>query len=238
MTASDTSSATGTANIALRVQVADLHALLAWLDTEHQRQHDTLAAELHDQLGSSLTALAMRLALIARQSRDTSTPGLTEQWNKSNALLGTISATARQVQLQLRPVALEALGLQATLADYLDQFGQRTGVACSLEHGDTEPALALAAAQALFRILQEVFANIERHAGARQVRVVMTADARHCSVRVSDDGCGFDLATLDWQRSHGLRLMRERAALLRAQLDIDTQPGQGCAITITLSLPA
>ncbi|EGF32347.1 two-component system sensor kinase [Oxalobacteraceae bacterium IMCC9480] len=222
---------------ALRQQLADLQELVAWLDDDQQRQHDVLAAEVHDQLGSSLTALAMRLALTERHTRASGDPRLAEQWVKNNALLTGITQTARRIQHQLRPVALESLGLQAMLADYLDEFGKRTGIVCALAVSGTEPDLSQATLRGLLRLLQEALANVERHAGPCQVKVAVNHDGRQCRLSIEDNGCGFDLAGLDWQRSHGLRLMRTRAARLPARLDLHSAPQQGCRISVVLALP-
>lgn len=222
----------------LQRQLSDLQELVVWLDTDQQRQHDVLAAEVHDQLGSSLTALAMRLALIERQSRAGGDPRLAEQWVKCNALLSGITQTARRIQHQLRPVALESLGLQAILADYVDEFASRTGIPCTLSVSGAEPDLSLPTVQGLFRLLQETFANVERHAGPCRVQVSLSGNDQQCCLTIEDSGCGFDLAGLDWQRSHGLRLMRERAARLPASLTVHSQPQQGCRIIVSLALPA
>ncbi|MFT5963271.1 MAG: signal transduction histidine kinase, partial [Burkholderiaceae bacterium] len=164
----------------LQRQLADLQELMAWLDAEQQRQHDVLADEVHDQLGSSLTALAMRLALIERQSAAGSDLRITEQWIKNNALLSGITHTARRLQHQLRPIALEALGLHAILADYLDAFSIRTETPCTLSVSGPEPDLSLESVQCLFRLLQESFSNIERHAGTCQVQVALSTDNQQC----------------------------------------------------------
>ncbi|MEB0134147.1 histidine kinase [Actimicrobium sp. CCC2.4] len=221
---------------ALRQQLADLQELVGWLDDDQQRQRDVLAAEVHDQLGSSLTALTMRLALIERHTRASGDPRLPEQWVRSNVLLGGITQTARRIQHQLRPIALESLGLQAMLADYLDEFGKRTGIVCALAVSGAEPDLSLATLRGLLRLLQEALANIERHAGPCQIDVTLNNDGRQCRLTIDDNGCGFDLAGLDWRRSHGLRLMRARAARLPARLDLHSAPQQGCRISVVLAL--
>ena len=222
----------------LQRQLADLQELLAWLDTQQQQQHDVLAAEVHDQLGSSLTALAMRLALIERQNLAGNDARLAEQWLKSNAVLRGITQTSRRIQHQLHPVTLTSLGLHAILTDFVDAFSTRTGTPCTLAVSGPEPELSPEAVQRLFHLLQESFANIERHAGPCQVRVTLGNDNQQCHLAIEDTGRGFDLAGLDWQCSHGLRLMRERAARLPARLDLHSQVQSGCRINVALTLPA
>lgn len=222
----------------LQRQLADLRELLAWLDVRQQQQHDALANEVHDQLGSSLTALAMRLALIERQTGASDAARLAEQWLKSHSLLKGITQTARRIQHQLHPVTLISLGLHAILTDYLDAFSVRTGTPCTLAISGPEPDLSPEAMQCLFHLLQESFANIEHHAGPCAVKVRLSSSGQQCCLVIEDSGRGFDLAGLDWQASHGLRLMRERAARLPARLDLDSQVQLGCRIHIVLPLPA
>ena len=210
--------------------VTDVRELLGWLDDCQQHDQDALAAVLHDQLGSSLTALAMRLALIARQSG--ADPKLVDQWSKANSQLSAISSTVRQVQRQLRPVALEVLGLRPALAEYLLQCGLRTNTQCTLDFAADEAAFSLADAAVLMRIIQQAFANIEHHSSARSVTLSVLHDAQHPYVVLQDDGVGFDLTAVLMRQTHGLRLMRERAAAIGMLVEIITSPGHGCQILL------
>ncbi|MFT5590546.1 MAG: signal transduction histidine kinase [Bradyrhizobium sp.] len=223
---------------ALQRQLADLQELLAWRDLQQQQQHEVLAAEVHDQLGSALTALTMRLALIERQSHVADDARRAEQWLKSQSLLKAITQTARRIQHQLQPNTLTSLGLHAILTDYLDAFSSRTGTPCTLAVSGPEPDLSPVAVQGLFNLLQEGISNIERHAGPCEVKVRLSNADQQCRLTIEDNGRGFDLAGLDWQCSHGLRLMRERAARLPARLDLHSQVQMGCRINIALTLPA
>ena len=208
---------------------ADLRELIGWLDAQQQQHNAALAADIHDQLGSSLTALAMRLALIARQTN--SDPKIAAQWDKANAQLAAIGDTARRVQRELRPVAIEALGLVASLVDYAHQIEQRSGMICTVEvRGDQQ--LPPADASQLFRIVQEALTNVERHAGASHVHLVFNRQAGACSIAIVDDGAGFDAAKQDWQRTHGVRLMRERASLLGMGFSLSSLPGHGCRVMV------
>ena len=210
--------------------VADLRELLGWLDDSHQRHQDALAAALHDQLGSSLTALAMRLAMIERQSG--TDPKLVAQWGKANLQLSAISATVRQVQKQLRPVALEVLGLRPALSEYLLQFGLRTNIDCTLRFEADDDAFSLADAAMLFRIIQQALANVEQHSQARRLTLSVLRSAHRPSVALDDDGIGFDPDAALLRTSHGLRLLRERATLLRMAVEVVSSPGKGCQITL------
>jgi signal transduction histidine kinase len=213
---------------------ADLGQLVGWLDACQQRERDGLAAALHDQLGSSLTALAMRLAMIARQNA--AEPQLATQWDKANAQLSASSATVRRVQKQLRPVALEALGLQPALADHLMQFGLRVGVVCNLQFEAKGAALSLADAAVLFRIIEAALANVESHARARNVTLTVENHApdstRGWEITLVDDGVGFDAAGTVLRATQGLRLMQVRANSVGMKLTINSAPEQGCRVAL------
>ena len=214
-------------------EIFDLAGLIAWLDNRHQQQHDLLAAEVHDQLGSALTALAMRLALIERQSN--ADPKLVALWGKANVQLGMISQAARHLQHQLRPVALEALGLHAALTQYLHQFGQRSGIACELTTVGAALNPPLADAQVIFRIVQEALFNAECHANASHLQLLLVNQPQQRSLTIVDDGVGFDSGATDWSLHHGVRLMHERAGFIAARIALVSAPGQGCRVTLTLS---
>ncbi|MDP9108626.1 MAG: histidine kinase [Pseudomonadota bacterium] len=220
---------------AVGLDANDAASLIAWLDQRHQQQHDALAAQLHDELGSALTALSMRLALIARQTGDDAK--LTAQWNKAQVQLAEISQTARQVQRQLRPAALDALGLPAALAELAQRFSEEHQCAFDNDIDMTLTALPLQGAQTVFRIAQEAHTNVGRHAAVTTLRVALTRqpaahDTQHVMLGITDNGNGFDAARHDWRASHGVRLMQARAASIGAQLDIHSTLGQGCQVIL------
>lgn len=236
-----------------RLCLGTMRELIGWLDRQHQHQADQLAAQVHAQLGSALTALTMRVALLARKSSSaqvlsapsalsaTSTPSAASvppnqaaHWEKVHALLATITESTRDLQRQLRPFAIDALGFSASLSDYLQQFSERTGMIGTLQLSGAAPDWSADDAHAVLRIVQEALNNASQHAHATKVVLHLNALSTGYKIEIVDDGAGFDLAALDWHRSHGLRLMRERAALLHAHLDIASAPGKGCRIRLSL----
>lgn len=218
-----------------RHRLAALRELIGCLDKEHQHQSDKLAAQVHAQLGSAITAVTMRLALLARQgSAGHSAAEHAHQWQKVHALLATVTENTRDLQRQLRPFAIDALGFSASLSDALQQFGERHGVISTLHMKGVAPDWSADDAHAVLRIIQEALRNIAQHARANKVIVRLNSLASGVEIEIADDGVGFDLAALNWHSSYGLRLMRERAALLHAHLDISSTPGAGCRIRLVL----
>lgn len=213
-----------------------LRMMLAHAEEVAELEKLQLARTLHNEFGSALTALAMRMALLARQPAGA--PGATEQWEKANALLAGLTKTARQVQSDLRPGALDVVGLKMALEEYLVEFGERHAIAVALALPDGELALEPAQAVALFRMFQELLRNVRLHASASQVQVSLALDSPASAVILSvvDNGIGFDAAACDLQRSHGLRRIAERAAFFGGAMQLDSAAGQGTRVLVTLAL--
>jgi signal transduction histidine kinase len=126
------------------------------------------------------------------------------------------------------------------LGAYLEQYRLQTGVEAVLSvEPELEPVRATPGAEAqLLRIIQEALANVRKHAAAERVKVMLGIDTGQGGPRlravVADDGRGFDPATLPAEAHYGLLTMRERAESVGGRLQIDSSPGQGTRITVTL----
>lgn len=218
------------------IENARLRAMLAHAEEVNELEKQQLARTLHNEFGSALTALAMRMAVLARQPADA--PGAAEQWAKANAILAGLTQTARQVQSDLRPGALDVVGLRMALEEYLVDFGERNSIDVAFSLPDDELALDAPRAVALFRLFQELLRNVRLHAGASQVRAMLAPDpdAGAVTLSVADNGVGFDAPAYDLTRSHGLRRIAERAAFFGGSLRIDSAAGQGTRVLVTLPL--
>jgi len=219
-------------------EIARLRAMLSHAEEVHELEKRQLARELHNDFGSSLTALAMRMAILSRQPAG-ATPAA-DQWERANAILASLTQTARRVQSNLRPGALDVMGLKLALEEYLNEFGIRNAVGTSLALPEQELALDETHALALFRMFQEMLSNVQRHAQARQVSATLAfePDGQALSLLVVDDGVGFDPAVQDLQSCHGMRRLAERAAFLGGRLHVDSAPGRGASVRVTMPLAA
>ena len=217
-------------------EIARLRAMLAHAEEVHELQKQQLARELHNDFGSALTALAMRMAILSRQPAGA--PPATEQWSKANAILANLTQTARRIQSNLRPGALDVVGLKLALEEYLSDFGARHALGTSLVLPQQDVTLEDTQAVALFRMFQEMLNNVQLHAGAEQVRAILAfvQDGQALSLVVADDGVGFDAASHDLESSHGLRRLAERAAFLGGSLQFTSVPGQGASVQVTMPL--
>ncbi|MDQ2907515.1 MAG: HAMP domain-containing protein [Chloroflexota bacterium] len=212
-----------------------------------EEERRRLARELHDESSQNLTAQLVHLEILHQTLlalpeslplRDVRTALQTELHTLTDLAQRTLE-NIRTLALQLRPGMLDDLGLEATLRWLAEDCRQRLHVPTELHIAGLEQALrerdnATLYETTLFRIVQECLTNAARHASARQVSVSFQRDRQSLSLCVSDDGHGFDTT----RPSTGLGIigMRERAALLRGQLTIASQPGQGTRITVRLPL--
>jgi signal transduction histidine kinase len=219
-------------------EIARLRAMLSHAEEVHELEKRQLARELHNDFGSALTALAMRMAILSRQPAGA--PAAADQWARVNAILASLTQTARRVQSTLRPGTLDVMGLKLALEEYLNEFGVRTAVGTSLALPEQELALDETQALALFRMFQEMLSNVQRHAQAGQVQATLAfeQDGQALSLLVADDGVGFDTAAQDLQCSHGMRRLAERAAFLGGSLHVDSAPGRGASVRVTMPLAA
>jgi signal transduction histidine kinase len=199
---------------------------------EEERRH--LSRELHDEFGQLLAAITLHLHAAK------SVAGVAAQSNldESMALVQRAGAQVRSLALELRPTILETGGLDTTLRWLAEQHQQRTGTITEVvgHLGDVPSDLAIAC----FRVVQEAMTNVVRHARAQHVWIELNQNDVRLELVLRDDGVGFDVtSTLDRAATGanlGLLGMRERVEILGGQLEIDSQPGRGTRIHISLPL--
>ena len=193
-----------------------------------------IALELHDEIGQSLTAIKINLQ--TRQKYEDQTP---EQLNAENlAIVERLLQQVRSLTLSLHPSVLDDLGLLPALRWMATQVATRSGFVVSVNAGDSETSKRLPPQleSACYRIAQEALTNIARHAKATRVEIDLAIDASGVTLKVWDDGCGFDTENKN-SRGHvgaslGLIGMHERARLLGGDLTIESQPGHGCTVRL------
>ena len=211
----------------------ELQALALSAHQAREQEQNRISRELHDELGQSLTALRM-MALWIRERTGEEDAELVAKLTRMSALLNETVAATRRISSQLRPLILDDLGLGPAIEALVEQFSERSGIACELSIDD--PALDLADAQktAVFRIVQESLTNIAKHARATRADVSIVQADDEITINVSDDGVGFAVDGPRGQGSRGLRGMRERAYLLRGTMSIASEAGKGTTLEVRL----
>lgn len=196
-----------------------------------------IANHLHDLVGQKLTALSINLNIVKGQL----SPGQAAQAARLDDALSVVEETTesiRDVMAELRPAVLDDFGLAPVLRWYADQFSKRSGVATSIVEEGPARRLEATAEHALFRMAQNALANVAKHAHADKAVVTLRMTARSTCLIVADNGRGFDPAAVDQPtRDHGwgLMIMRERAAAIGARLSIESAPGRGTKVIVTMN---
>jgi PAS domain S-box-containing protein len=201
-----------------------LHQLSAHLLQLQDEERRRLGRELHDSLAQSVMAVNLDLAQLSRFKAS-----LGEAANRAvsdaRETLREMSREIRTLSYLLHPPVLDEMGLAAAVKEYAEGFGARSGIAVELELQPFFRRLPQEAETALFRIVQESLANIQKHSGSSTAMIRLRSDAGAVELEVSDRGRGFDKSALE-QNGTGPRLgvgilgMRERMAQLGGRLDI------------------
>lgn len=200
------------------------------LMTAYEDEGRRIARELHDDVTQRLASLTIEVAALgqlastdARQAAETSIGGA----------LSHLGRDVHALAYRLHPSVIDDLGLEAALRVECDRLARRSGIEVELD-ADAVGDLPGEAALSLLRVAQEALRNVERHARATRVRVVLKRKAGSVELAVSDDGCGFDPAADREHASLGLASMRERMALLRGRLEIRSRAGDGTQVLATV----
>jgi two-component system, NarL family, sensor histidine kinase UhpB len=187
-----------------------------------------VAQELHDEVGQALTAVMLQIGRLAKSAPDELVEPLNETLETTRESLDDV----RRIAKQLRPEALDDLGLVPALSALATNFAERTGLLIRRTLPSSTPPLGKEDELVLFRVAQECLTNAARHAGTSRVDLVLEPTERGIQLRVRDYGSGIDGAA----PGAGIRGMRERALLVGADLSIARAPGGGTEVTLSLPL--
>ncbi|MFK3724814.1 PAS domain S-box protein [Pseudomonas monteilii] len=221
------------AELALARSQEQLRDLSAHLESVREEEKAHIAREVHDELGQMLTVLKLEVSMceLAYAGLD---PGLGERLEAMKRLIAQLFQLVRDVASALRPPILDA-GIASAVEWQARRFEARTQIPCLVQVPDHPPALSDAKATGLFRILQEALTNVIRHAQAHTVQIGLTCQDEHLTLTVTDDGAGFD-PQCPRPTSFGLVGMRERVLMLGGELTLDSEPGEGTSLSVTIPL--
>ena len=213
-------------------RTATLTELATHLQQVREDERGHLARELHDELGSLLTAAKLDVARL-KSKIDTSTPEVSERVAHLIETLNSGIALKRRIIEDLRPSSLSNLGLTTALEILTREFGERSSieVECSLEPVDLTESTQLT----VYRIVQESLTNIGKYAKASHVIVTVHNDPTYGAVQIQDDGQGFELASMR-PNSHGLAGMKHRVEAVGGRLTVASQPSKGTTISAVIPL--
>lgn len=218
------------AALALAESERRLHELAQHLQSSVELERTSIAREIHDDVGGSLTAVKFDLAWIGRRVQD---PALADRVRSALETLDHAIGASQRIMHNLRPAVLDQ-GLVAALQWMTQNVEQRTGIHTVFRTTHEQIRLAPSVALTIYRTAQEALTNIAKHAEATRVRVDLTLANNTLSLEVSDNGRGIGPQDLAKARSFGIRGLHERAHTLNGWLDISSGT-QGT--TLILSVP-
>ena len=211
----------------------ELRALSSYLLHVQEEERRTIARELHDELGGTLSAVKLDIVMgrdAAAKLSDEKSVGRLQRAHKS--IDSAIQFTRRLIE-DLRPTLLDNLGLDAALRAKAAHFSERTGCICTILLPDGELALTSAQSTALYRVCQEALTNVMKYAKATRVTITLTNDGSQWKLVFVDDGVGIDATRSGRVISHGLLGMRERLLALGGTFDIRGSVGEGTTLSAT-----
>ncbi|WP_028103632.1 sensor histidine kinase [Pseudoduganella violaceinigra] len=217
---------------------AELRELLGYVSNCWDDERRALSRQMHDSLGSSLTALTMHLGLLT--SKLPQEPALLERAAQMKKLLHTIIETNRDMQHKLWNDKLEFLGLRVALGELVAQFGSEQLMTARSSLPEDEPACPRSHRVVLLRAAEEGLRNVATHARAKSVDVIVDDMDDSITLLVKDDGVGLgqaEVADGDWHQHHGLRMIRERAIFLGGSLSLTANGSQGAVLMVSLPKP-
>ncbi len=207
-----------------------------------EEERKRVAREIHDGPAQSLANLVLRTEIAERFLEKDDKTNLRTELSDLKKQIREGLEEIRKIIFHLRPMALDDLGLVPTLRKFVQDFEERTRIRATFEMAGREKRLPGAMEVAMFRLAQEAFTNVQKHARATFVslRVAFTDDEVQMTIR--DNGIGFrmqDESDGDGEKTQskfGLMGMKERVELLQGSIHFDTAPGQGTIINISLPL--
>lgn len=218
---------------ALRDHAANMQQLSRRLVEVEEAERHNINRELHDRVGQDLAAVKLNIELIRAMFAEDARRSIGSRLDDTQKLVQATIDNTRGIMAELRPPGLDDFGLAVALKAHADTVAKRLGIPVRVSGEDPKPRLPPAAETALYRIAQEALNNIAKYARATNVEIALAAHASGVMLTVADDGTGFDIGQVP-ANSYGLRIMRERAEAVGGRLEVDSAPGRGSRIVVSL----
>lgn len=200
-----------------------------------EEERTRIAREIHDELGSFLTALKMDLSWLAKQL-PTALSTCREKTQVMTQHVDDAIQTVRKIMTDLRPSILDHLGLLAAIDWHIEEFREQTGIECTLTLPEDPVEIDEKRSTAVFRIMQEALTNIVLHAIATWASIDISVSDGVLLMRIADNGCGMTPAQMNKSGRYGIQGMHERARYFGGELTLDCRPGQGTLLSLRMPL--
>jgi signal transduction histidine kinase len=213
----------------------ELRRLSNQLVRMQEEERKSLSRELHDELGQMLTALRMEIGR-AERAQATGSPAFTSTMAESKTLVDRMMRMVRDLAMGLRPSMLDDLGLEPALSWQAREFSRRYNVPVDLTVDGELERLPDPQRTCVYRVVQEALTNCAKHAAATEIQVKVVRGRTRLDVSVRDNGVG--MASTANHRGLGLTGIKERVKDINGAATIETSPGGGTVVHITLPVPA
>lgn len=215
----------------LQASQHELQAMPARILSAQEEERKRVARELHDQTGQVLTSLMLGLKALEKAG------DLDDVRRRTAELRDMASETLEaihQLAVELRPAALDELGLVPALRAYVREYQAKSGIAVKFTVGGAHDRVPPQAEVALYRVVQEALTNVAKHAHATSVEVELQQGEGWLGVTVRDNGCGFPVEEVLASPDGGLGLfgMRERMLLIGGEWNIESRVGEGTVVRV------
>jgi light-regulated signal transduction histidine kinase (bacteriophytochrome) len=214
---------------------ADLSQVLRRTVEDQEAERLRIARELHDTLGQSLTLLQLGFDKLGQAAGDNAE--LLQRVAGMKSLTADIGSQVNRLAWEIRPTALDDLGIQTAIQHLLDTWSEKSAIEFDLHMTLGERRLMPAVETTLYRVLQEALTNVVRHAAATHVSVILRLSDSQVTMIVEDDGRGFPAAGKKQPPDRlGLLGIRERLSLVGGTLELESAPGKGTALYARIPL--
>ena len=188
---------------------------------------------MHDSLGQNLLLIKNRAQLAL--GKENQIAALREQMEGISDLVSQAIAEVRQISHDLHPPQLDHLGLTRALEAMIDSTALASGIVFEHKLDFVDDIFPKDAAMNLYRIVQESLNNILKHSHAKKAKIKLERDVHEIELNISDDGCGFEREeSSNNPKGLGLKNIAERVKMLGGKLKIDSQPGKGTHLEVTI----
>ncbi|MDF2939315.1 MAG: histidine kinase, partial [Paenibacillaceae bacterium] len=240
-------------NVVLEYLTGDLNQVTRILESAKNRQllglkiilaqedeRKRIAREIHDGLAQTMANVVLRTEITERMLNRQEIDSVKEELRDLKGQLRSGLEEVRKIIFNLRPMALDDLGLVPTLRKFIQDYEDKTKIRTKFELYGRECRLPSGMEVAVYRLVQEAFSNVYKHANASYVTLDLTFQAKMVKITVQDNGTGFDVGIVEAKLGKGVNFgmigMQERVELLEGRLDIDSQLGAGTKISMLIPI--
>jgi signal transduction histidine kinase len=213
----------------------ELQNLTTRIIDAQEKELSHLARELHDDLTQRLAGLAIDAGIIEQRLKSLQVPAV-QELNDMKMKLIEVSEDVHNISRQLHPTILDDLGLVEAVKSECGVFSRRTGIALSFAPDNMPQALPKDVSLCLYRVIQEVLKNIEKHAKTTQAQISMQGFSNSIRLLIQDAGAGFDPHAMKNKAGLGLSSIKERVGFFNGKISVKSEPGRGTEIEVFVPL--